>query len=60
MSVVYIQFSTSFTYTGINESNHDDSETIEMKNNIVYGQLQQQQIVKNPAYNWWKPRSCKH
>jgi len=26
-----------------------------MKSNEIYGQLPQQQVAKNPAYNWWYP-----
>ena len=37
------------------QSKTDDADRIEMKNNNIYGQLPQQQVVKNPAYNWWKP-----
>ena len=43
-------------HTDIKQSNHDDTDDIEMKKNEIYGQLPQQQVVKNPAYNWWKPR----
>jgi len=38
------------------QRNHDNADDIEMKKNEIYGQLPQQQIVRNPAYNWWKPR----
>jgi len=38
------------------QSNRDDTDDIEMKKNEIYDQLPQQQIVRNPAYNWWKPR----
>jgi len=39
------------------QSKCDDADRIEMKSNNIYGQLPQQQVVKNPAYNWWKPTS---
>ena len=44
-------------HTDVKQSECDDTDKIEMKNNNIYGQLPQQQVVKNPAYNWWKPTS---
>ena len=45
-----------YSCTDISQSSVcEDSGDVEMKRNEVYGQLPQQQVVRNPAYNWWYP-----
>ena len=47
-------------YVDMKPINHDDAGDIEMKRNEIYGQLPQQQVARNPAYNWWYPSSNRH